>query len=146
MIWILYPIICSVLWGIGYTLLQPVSAKLTNYTINAIYGGSLCITNLIILAATYNFADFVILKDWKLALYLTFYVIIFIVASFVFLYGYGYDGINAGIYTLISSTYPVITMLLSFIFFNQTNINPYYASFGVVFTLVGVSLLALSKT
>jgi drug/metabolite transporter (DMT)-like permease len=146
MMWVIYPVICSILWGIGYTLLQPVSAKLTNYTINAIYGGALCIINLIILAATDKFNDFILLRDWKLALYITFYVILFIIASFVFLYGYGDIGVNPGVYTLISGTYPVITMLLSFIFFGQNNINPYYASFGVVLTLIGVSLLALSKT
>ena len=145
MLWLVYPIGCALLWGIGYTLLQPVSEKLSSYTINSTYGFILFLTNLIALAISKNFNDFLILKDWKLLLFLCSYIIIQVIGAFIFLAGYNYEDVNAGIYTMISSTYPVITFILSYIFLDQRNINLYYASFGIILTIGGVSLLVLSK-
>jgi drug/metabolite transporter (DMT)-like permease len=145
MIWIIYPIVCSVLWGIGYTLLRLVSDKLTSFTINGIYGLILFIVNLIASIALKNLNNLTLLKDWKTSLYFSSYIIIWVVTAFIFLLGYNSDGVNAGIYTMISSTYPVITFILSFLLLDQKGFNPYYVSFGIIFTIVGVSLLALSK-
>ena len=143
--WVVYPIICAIMWGIGYTLVKPVSDQLQPYTINALYGAFVFIINIIALAIKQNFDNFKLINNWKLGICLMFYIILLATTSIIFLIGYKLDGVNSGVYTLISSTYPVITLILSYIFLGQTNINPYYASFGTVLTLVGVSLLALSK-
>jgi len=145
MYWLLYPIICSVLWGVSYTLLRPVSAEIQKYTINSIYGLSMFIINMVALAITNQYSDFLLINNLKVILCLTFYVILSVAAGILFLVGYNIEGINSGVYTLISSTYPVLTLILSYIFLDQRNINPYFASFGTILTIVGVSLLALSK-
>jgi drug/metabolite transporter (DMT)-like permease len=144
--WVVYPIICAIFWGVGYTLLSPVSKLLNPYTIGFLYGITISITNLIIIASTNSFNDFKLINELKIALYLSFYIMLSVGAGLLFLIGYGSSDINPGIYIIISNSYPIITLLLSYFCFGQTNINPYYASFGVILTLIGCGLLAVAKT
>jgi drug/metabolite transporter (DMT)-like permease len=88
MYWLLYPIICSVLWGVSYTLLKPVSAELQKYTINSIYGLSMFIINMVALAITNQYSDFLLINNLKVILCLTFYVILSVAAGILFLVGY----------------------------------------------------------
>lgn len=145
MYWVFYPIISCILWGVGYAFLKQVSMEVKVYTINSLYGLSTFIVNIIIISITNNFQDFNILKDIKLALYLTFYIILSIISSIVFLLGYSIDNINPGVYIIIANTYPIITFILSYFIFNITNINLYYGIPGIFITLIGMALLAMSK-
>jgi drug/metabolite transporter (DMT)-like permease len=143
--WILCAIFASIMWGVGYTVLVPISEKMQAYTIYAVYGFFMCITNLIIIAFSGTFDNFKIICDWKISLYLALYIILSIAAAIIFLLGYRSDNINPGIYIIISNSYPVITFILSYFLLGVKNINPYYASFGIIFTFIGCALLAFAK-
>lgn len=145
MYWALYSIFAALLWGVAYTMLVPVSEKLQTYTIFTIYGFFMCFINLIIIAYNNTFNDFKHIDNWRIAIYLTFYVALSISGSIVFLLGYGSDGINPGVYTMLSNLYAVITFILSYFLFDKTNINPYYAISGIILTFVGCGLLAFAK-
>lgn len=145
MLWIIYALLSCIFWGVCFTLLIPVSEQLNPYIINFIYGCFLCCVNLIIIAITNTFDEFKLLSNVKLTLYLIFYVITLTSASISFLFGYSVNDINPAIYIIISNTYPIITFILSYFIFNKTNVNLYYASFGIILTLIGGMLLAFSK-
>jgi drug/metabolite transporter (DMT)-like permease len=145
MFWALYSIIAAIMWGVAYTMLVPVSENLQTYTIYTIYGFFTCLTNLIIIACNDTFNNFKLIDNWSTAIYLAFYVALSIAASIVFLLGYGAEGINPGVYIMLSNAYAVITFVLSYFFFGKTNVNPYYAIFGICLTFIGCGLLALAK-
>jgi drug/metabolite transporter (DMT)-like permease len=143
--WAFYSFFAAILWGVGFTILVPASAKLKVYTIYTLYGLSTFLVNLAFVAITNGFDDFKLLGNWKTAMCLISYIILSIVASIIFLLGYKVEGINPGIYIMISNAYPIITLILSFFFLGKTNINPYYASFGIILTFIGCGLLAMSN-
>jgi drug/metabolite transporter (DMT)-like permease len=143
---ILCALACSILWGISYTALQPVSAKLQPETINIVYGTALIISNLALMIARNTFSDFYLLKDSTLALYLSGYVVFSVVALFVFLIGYKLIGnVYAGAFVAISSTYPIVVFVLTYIFFNQRDFKLYMVIPGFIGTCVGIILLSLAK-
>jgi drug/metabolite transporter (DMT)-like permease len=143
--WVLFAVSASIMWGIGYTVLVPVSEKIQAYTVYTIYGFFTFVVNLSIIAINGTFDNFKMIDNWKLSLYLSLYVILSIVAAIVFLLGYTVEGINPGIYIIISNSYPVITFVLSYFLLGKTDINPYYASFGIVLTFIGCGFLAFAK-
>jgi drug/metabolite transporter (DMT)-like permease len=145
MYWWLYAVIAAIIWGFSYSALIPISSQLKPYTINSLYGLSGFIVNLIILLITDNISDYRQINNWKTIIYLITYIILAIAASIVFLSGYGSDGINQGIYIIIANIYPIITFIMSYFCFGKTDINPWFASFGIVLTLGGTCLLALAK-
>ena len=144
MYWIIFPICASILWGIGYALMSQVSDKLLSYTINASFGLSMFVLNIMALIATKNTDNLVLIKNQNILLYLCGYCIFAVFGSFCYLYGYSTD-VNIGIYTSISSTYAVTTFLLGYFLFGQNNFNMYYAVSGILMIFGGTILLALSK-
>lgn len=143
--WLVYSLSCSVLWGISYVLLSLATESLNNYTINMLYGGLMLVTNLVALAITDGFDNLVELRAWRVSLAIIGHVVLMVATSTIFLLGYRLEGVNSGIYTLISSTYPVVTLIGSYLFLGQRDFNAYYVSFGVILVIAGVSLLALAK-
>lgn len=145
---IVYAILCSLLWGVSYFCLIPVSVKLQPETINMFFAMLLFIFNLVWMIAKNSFGDFAVLfqTDWSLILYIFGYALLSCVASTLYLFGYKVIGENyAGAFNAISSTYPVIIFILSFIFFNQRDYNLYMVIPGILLTCIGIVLLSVAK-
>lgn len=63
----------------------------------------------------------------------------------IFMLGYEISDINPGAYIIISNSYQILTLMISYSDFNRTNINPYYGVSGIILTLIGCGLLAVSN-
>lgn len=136
---------CSLMWGIGYAVVQPVSDKLRPDVINVIYYSIAFLINLIIMLSTGSYVDVKSL-NLKLGVYFAVYILTCVVAASAFLYGYTMVGSKmAGAFNAISSTYPVFTFIIAYIFFNQRDSNLYYSIPGLICVVVGITLLCLSR-
>jgi drug/metabolite transporter (DMT)-like permease len=142
--WVIYAVLAAILWGIGYTFLVPVSIKLHAYTISTVYGFFTFVTNLLIVVIIHDTKDFAEINNVKIIVYLAIYVSCLVAANIVFLLGYSTSNINPGVYILISSSYPVIALILSYFIFDKKNIDPYYGTFGIILTVTGCGLLAFA--
>jgi drug/metabolite transporter (DMT)-like permease len=143
--WIVFALIASGLWGAGYTFLSPVSKQLSSYTINVVYGASLCIINLLASIIMKNTENFFVLGNSNVALSFTGYTICCILANFIYLSGYKMAENNVAAFVAISSTYPLVTLIFSYIFLGQRNLNFYFVIPGMILIIAGIILLSLAK-
>lgn len=143
--WILYAVSCSLLWGTGYTILKWSANDLSTFTINTIYGIVMVFANLTASIIANDFSNYKLLQNWKVALSLSGYIILFVTSSFLYLMGYKLENTPTSTYTAITSTYPAITFTLSFVLLNQRDYNYFYAIPGLLLIIIGTVLLSLSN-
>lgn len=137
----------SILWGVSYSVLPQIKSKLGMEAINLVYGGFLALTSVILLFSRHKQGELGQLVDSEagwLILQLALYVVLSVVASFLFLFGYQYikSDENPGIYNVIGGTYPVIIFLISYFYWHKDGFNPWLGVSGVLLTLIGTGLLA----
>ena len=147
--WQLFAIICAFLWGISYALLTKLAPDINQFTIDVIYGGFLVITNFLVIVFTNKIENFYVLAEKPAnAGYLFLYILFFISASFLSMYAIleaSKEQVASG-FIAISSVYPLITFIITYLFMNQTNINWKLGVPGIILSIVGVILLCLSKS
>jgi hypothetical protein len=146
--WVLYAIICAGLWGSGYTLLSPVSKQIPSDIISITYGASLFLVNILYNILTYRVEAFYVIATGNVGLYLFGYITFFVIANFIYLKGNSLATEQSanGSFTAICSIYPMITMILSYIFLNQRNLNFAYVIPGMLLILCGLILLVVGKS
>ena len=143
--WFIYSIIVPILWGTGYTLLVPVSKQLTSYTIATLYGAALSIVNFLVGVFVNNVENYFVLADKNVAMCFFGYIVMFVSANFLYLFGYkiaSQDG-SAGAFVAITSTYPMFTYIFSSIIFGQTS-NYYYTIPAMILIALGIIILAIA--
>lgn len=142
--WIVYPIISALMWGCSYTILSPLTKILHVYTINAFHGVITFIVNMSIMIY-YGLFDYIKISNNKnILIILASYSILSIAASTAFMKGYSLKDINHGAYTMIATTYPFVTMILSYVLFNK-RFDITYATLGFLFSIIGCYFVILSK-
>lgn len=137
----------ALLWGIAFSILPQIKLKLGIEVVNLSYGLILMLVSLILLFARGKQAELIQLQtDTLLALALSLYVGLSILASFLFLLGYQFLGEkeNPGMYNLIGSTYPIAVFLISYFYWHQTDFNFYLAVPGALLTFLGIGLLSFA--
>ncbi len=146
--WVLYALICAGLWGSGYTLLSPVSKTIPSDVISITYGASLFLVNILYNIITYRVEAFYVVATGNVALYLFGYISLFVIANFIYLKGNSLAATQSanGAFTAICSIYPMITMILSYIFLNQRNLSFGYVIPGMLLIICGLILLVMGKS
>lgn len=161
-------IITSILWGLGYFYQSLLVKNVDKFTIQLLYGVSLTIINFISsiiynqksrmnFNRHYNIVDYNILNNKK---YTLIYILSLTLASFVYLFGLQFtnqpkdlaiDDFNSnnnsivlakGAYVAISSCYPIFTLLFSYLFEPELEIDLYRSLIGIGFILVGITILS----
>jgi drug/metabolite transporter (DMT)-like permease len=72
------------------------------------------------------------------------YITLFMAASWLQLWGYKLIDGNTGPYNAICSCYPMINLLISYLFFGQKNVNWWYVLPGMLLIMTGVTVLAVA--
>lgn len=143
---ILCAVACSLLWGVAYSALQPVSAVLRPETISFMYSGFNTVIFGVVILVRDGTSDFSLLTEPLIESF-ALYAVLAMLALFLYLTGYKFVGTTyAGGFNAITSTYPVIVFLISYFYFKQKNFNLYLAIPGVTLTAVGIILLSLAPT
>ena len=143
--WLTYAIGSAILWGTGYAILGESSAKLPIYVINIMLGTVTALVNFIAMIYSNDLKAFELLNNLKIFLCLGAYIVLNILASYCYLFGRKkfQNSINPGIYTLVSSVYPLFTFLVSYVFLGQKNFDIFYTTLGIALISIGISILAL---
>jgi drug/metabolite transporter (DMT)-like permease len=132
--------LCSFLFGITYSLIVPVSqSSVPGPVISVIKGIALIIINMMIVIYTNNVHYFYTLKLSSMI-----FIIPYVLADFVYMVGMKYAKNNAGIFTVITNLFPLITILLN-AYFHNFKINYYYYSIGSIFSLTGGAFMIMAK-
>lgn len=87
MSWLL-ALLCALLWGCGYTVLNKLTPDLNQYTINVVYGSCVVVINFLIVIFTEKIDNFLMLAENNNSWYLFLYNFIFILTNFVSIYGF----------------------------------------------------------
>ena len=144
--WFVYPIICSIAWGTASVILHPISTLLRPFTVGFINGIIITVANLIAMTVTRELGDVMHLRDVRILAFLLSYCVLSTCAGILYLVGFSASDVNVSVYNTISSTYPLVAFIGSYLVLKQKdNINPYYAISGIILTLTGVSLVVISK-
>jgi len=144
-LWVLVGITCATMWGIGYSFLAPASAVLKPSTINIIFGFIMMCAGLLVNVAQDDVTNlFEMTKQPRLGLSVLLYICLFISASWLQLWGYKLIDGNTGPYNAICSCYPLVNLIVSYLFFGQRNVNWPYVVPGMLLIMAGVAVLALA--
>jgi drug/metabolite transporter (DMT)-like permease len=75
------------------------------------------------------------------------YICPFILASFIYSYGsvYAHNTISTGAYVAISSCYPIITFIISYLFESSTNVDLNRTLIGISCIVVGIGILSTAS-
>ena len=136
---------CAVLWGAGYTALQPASLKLTNPAINLAYGAVLALVNVVALSVTKQWSNFQDLHNPKIASCLFGYVSASVAAAYLFLWGFQMVAETfTGAYRRLQARIRYLPCCLPFCFESDPE-NLVFTVLGVALIAAGVVLLSLGK-
>jgi drug/metabolite transporter (DMT)-like permease len=143
--------LCSILWGVGYTILKLLSSKISPFVVNFFYGSSLAMTNFVAIFATHGFEanGIYYLKELQSIIGLVGYIVFFSLSSFLFMYGYSQPETNTGIFTAITATYIIFTFIGSMLFakfgwITYPDKNLYTSIPGLLLIVIGTILFTLS--
>lgn len=89
-----------------------------------------------------NFYNLV--SSTKMAVYTFLYIALFIGASNLQLVGYALIDGNSGPYNAICSCYPLVNLIIAYVFFGQKNLNLPYVIPAMLLIMCGIALLALA--
>lgn len=142
--WITFAVGAAVMWGVAYTLLVSISQKVNPFVINIVYGIVNSVINTILLLALHQQSALAQLSTWSLWLLLLLYSVCLASGGILFLLGYKATDVIPAAFLCVSNVYPIITLVLSEIFFPRVSINYYFVVPGVALTLGGVCLLAFA--
>ncbi len=140
----LYAILCAVLWAVGYSVLTLFNQALNQFTIGMMYGFWLVVSNLAAMLVTGTMDNVIDIANNPLIFV---YVVVMGLASFLSMVAYAQAAGNASIVSAISSTYPMVQLVLMAVFLpNAANsINYVYVVPSIACIAIGVAGLALSK-
>lgn len=138
---------CIFLYGIAHSSLIPLSrnANIPKFAISFVYGLSLLVVNLFAIYYTNNFKAFHLLLQPVNFVPLFGYIIPNVIANFVNLVGIQYSGTDAGIFSLIVSIFPVLTILINSIIFEGFKVSYMYLFIGTIFYILGAYFISLGK-
>lgn len=145
----IFALICSILWGVGYTIIR--FTRVSAYIINCVYGFVLFVANFIAILVTHGFVENNIqdLLQIKQCIGFVLHIVLFTASSFIYMYGYSMSNINPGVYVAVSGSYVAVSFLTSqwFMYMGwlvSLQVNYYFAIPGILFITIGSVLLALA--
>lgn len=144
-IWILLSLLCSISWGIAYSLQSILSQTILPYTLNCMYCSIVAVVSFVILVFTNQIENIHLLinkpTNWMFLLY----VLLVMVPSFVIMFTFKLAGDNASTAVAISSIYPLFTLLTNYFFMEQRDISITGTCVGASLIVAGIIVITVSN-
>lgn len=152
-LWVTLGLSATLLWGVGYVFLKPVK-DVNPMIIQTMFGFGSGLCNVLAMAmwsayTSQSGAPFV--EAWtsfaanETSLNLIGYVMCHMLAGLLFVIASQLENVPLSILTAMTSAYPVVTTVLVFVLFEEyKTVRLDYAVSGLVLTVTGCTLLALS--